>query len=238
MGVARKLYYENVRVGDELQPLLKPIIDRVDIARYAGAAEDYNPTHVDEDYARRSGFPSVSAHGMLAMGYLGQLCSEWLRVGQVRRISARFVKIIWPGDQLTCRGRVVDKRREGGDYYIDLEIWVENQKGELVVKGTATARLYHSPEDEDRQRRGLSPLIVEDSHRPSLVEVFERELPRIEVPPRLPVRATRRSRSAAAALAAEDELPGGEGEDVFAPSRHVSRPVAAKTAMPAKDRKK
>lgn len=238
MAVARKLYYENVRVGDELQPLLKPAIDRIAIARYAGASEDYNPTHVDEDYARRSGFPTVSAHGMLAMGYLGQLCSEWLRAGQVRRISARFVKIIWPGDQLTCRGRVVDKRREGGDYYLDLEIWVENQKGELVVKGTATARLYHSPEDEDRQRRGLSPLIVEDTHRPSLVEVFERELPRIEVPPRLPVRSQRRSRAAAAALAAEDELARAEGDDELAPPKHVARPVAARTAVAAKDRKK
>lgn len=238
MAVARKLYYENVRVGDELQPLLKPAIDRIAIARYAGASEDYNPTHVDEDYARRSGFPTVSAHGMLAMGYLGQLCSEWLRAGQVRRISARFVKIIWPGDQLTCRGRVVDKRREGGDYYLDLEIWVENQKGELVVKGTATARLYHSPEDEDRQRRGLSPLIVEDTHRPSLVEVFERELPRIEVPPRLPVRSQRRSRAAAAALAAEDELARTEGDDELAAPKHLARPVAARTAVAAKDRKK
>lgn len=237
MGVARKLYYENVRVGDELQPLLKPTIDRVAIARYAGAAEDYNPTHVDEDYARRSGFPTVSAHGMLAMGYLGQLCSEWIRAGQVKRISARFVKIIWPGDQLTGRGRVVDKRREGGDYYVDLEVWVENQKGELVVKGTATARLYHSPEDEDRQRRGLSPLIVEDTHRPSLVEVFERELPRIEVPPRLPVRSARKSRAAVALAQEADLAPDGDADEL-APPRHVARPVAARTAVPERDRKK
>ena len=105
MAVARKLYYENVRVGDELQPLLKAAIDRVAIARYAGASQDFNATHVDEEYAKRCGFPSVFAHGMLPMGFLGQLCTEWLRAGQVKRLSSRFVKIVWPGDQLTCRGR-------------------------------------------------------------------------------------------------------------------------------------
>jgi acyl dehydratase len=227
VAVARKLYYENVRVGDELQPLLKPALDRVAIARYAGASEDYNPNHVDEDHARRSGFPGVFAHGMMAMGYLGQLCAEWVRAGQVKRLSARFVKIIWPGDQLTCRGRVVAKRREGGEYYLDLEIWVENQKGELVVKGNSTTKLFHSPEDEDRQRRGLSPLIVEDDLRPSLVEVFERELPRIEVPPKTAARAGRsRSRSAAAAAAeAEEPLP--------APKAPPTR-TAARTARPSK----
>lgn len=217
---ARKLYYENVRIGDELQPLLKPAIDRVAIARYAGVSDDYNPIHVDEDYARRSGFPGVSAHPMLAMGYLGQLCAEWARAGQVKRLAARFIKIIWPGDQLTCRGRVLDKRREGGDYYVDLEIWVENQKGELVLRGTATVRLYYSPDDEDRQRRGLSPLIVEDNHLPSLVEVFERELPRIDVPRPAATRTASRSRG---------RQGEGDPEPLPAPRAPAAR-TAARTA--------
>lgn len=225
MAVARKLYYENVRVGDELQPLLKPALDRVTIARYAGASDDYNPNYVDEDYARRSGFPGVFAHGMLAMGYLGQLCSEWVRAGQVKRLSARFVKIVWPGDQLTCRGRVVGKRREGGEYYVDLEIWVENQRGELVVKGNATARLYHSPEDEDRQRRGLSPLIVEDDLRPSLVEVFERELPRVEVPAARTAAARSRSSARAEARVPAPKKP---------PARAAAKTVSARTSRAPK----
>ena len=228
MAVARKLYYENVRVGDELQPLLKPALDRVAIARYAGASDDYNPNHVDEEYARRSGFPGVFAHGSMAMGFLGQLCSEWVRAGQVKRLSSRFVKIIWPGDQLTCRGRVVDKRREGGEYYVDLELWVENQKGELVVKGNATTRLFHSPEDEDRQRRGLSPLIVEDDLRPSLVEVFERELPRLVVPAR-PAKTASRSRARLVAESDEAPLP---------PAKSPPTRTAAKTATARSTKKK
>src|SRR5690606_8748726 len=145
--------------------------------------------------------------------------------GQVKRLSSRFVKIIWPGDQLTCRGRVVDKRREGGEYYVDLELWVENQKGELVVKGNATTRLFHSPEDEDRQRRGLSPLIVEDDLRPSLVEVFERELPRLEVPAR-PAKTASRSRARLVAESDEAPLPAAKSP----PTRTAARTATARSA--------
>ena len=69
--VARQIYFEAVRVGDELPPLVKPPVDRSQIARYAGASGDFGPLHVDEPFARNAGFPGVLVPGMLAMGFLG-----------------------------------------------------------------------------------------------------------------------------------------------------------------------
>jgi len=159
--VARQLYFEAVKVGDELPPIVKPPVDRIQIARYAGAADDYGPLHVDEPFARNAGFPSVLAPGMLAMGFLGELAVDWLRGARLRKFAARFVKIIWPGDVITARARVSDRRfEEGGRYAIDIETWAENQRGELVVRGTVTAQLYYSAEDEARQRAGQPPLLV------------------------------------------------------------------------------
>lgn len=40
-------------------------ISRVQIARYAGAVDDFNPMHVDEEFAKAAGMPSVIAHGPL-----------------------------------------------------------------------------------------------------------------------------------------------------------------------------
>ena len=159
--LARQLYFEAVKVGDELPPLVKPPVDRSQIARFAGATGDYGPLHVDEPFARNAGFPSVLVPGMLAMGFLGELVTDWLRGARVRRFGARFVKIVWPGDVVTVRGRVVDRRFEaGGRYAVDIEVWGENQRGELVVRGAVTAQLYYSAEDETRQRNGQPPLVV------------------------------------------------------------------------------
>jgi acyl dehydratase len=159
--LARQLYFEAVKVGDELPPLVKPPVDRSQIARFAGASGDFGPLHVDEPFARNAGFPSVLVPGMLTTGFLAELASDWLRGARIRRFSTRFVKIVWPGDVVTVRGRVVDRRFEpGSKYAADIEVWGENQRGELVVRGAVTAQLFYSAEDETRQRNGQPPLHV------------------------------------------------------------------------------
>jgi acyl dehydratase len=167
---ARKLYYEAVRLGDELPALSKGPIDRVQLARYAGASGDFNPVHVDEAYARSLGMPSVYAPGMLVMGMVGQLVADWSRGAQLRRFGVRFSKIVWPGDLVVAKGRVMERWGDNGRYFADVEVWAENQKGELLLRGSALIQLFHSMEDENRQRSGQPPLVVpaprESLHQP------------------------------------------------------------------------
>ncbi|HYR56092.1 MAG TPA: MaoC family dehydratase [Myxococcaceae bacterium] len=157
---ARRLYFEGVHVGDELPALAKAPVDRVQLSRYAGASGDFNPVHVDEVYARGIGMPSVYAPGMLVMGFLGQLVSDWARGAQLRKYGVRFIKMVWPGDTVVCKGRVTDRAGEEGRYYAELELWAENQKGELVMKGQSQIQLFYSLEDETRQRAGQPPIVV------------------------------------------------------------------------------
>lgn len=156
----RKLYFESVRLGDELPAVAKAPIDRVQLARYAGASGDFNPVHVDEAYARGIGMPSVYAPGMLVMGFLSQLVSDWARGAQLRKYSVRFIKIVWPADTVVCKGRVTDRWGDGGRYYAEIDLWAENQKGELVMKGQSQIQMFYSLEDENRQRAGQAPVVV------------------------------------------------------------------------------
>ena len=146
-SLARSFYWSELRVGDDLPPLTKPAIDRVQIVRYAASSGDFNRLHLDEPYAHAVGFPGLFAPGMLAMAFVGQLLTAWLRRGHVRKLGARFVKIVWPGDELTCHGRIAELRKESGACYADVELWAENQKGELVLRGQATCELYESPQN-------------------------------------------------------------------------------------------
>jgi acyl dehydratase len=167
---ARKLYFEAVRLGDELPPLTKGPVDRVQLARYAGASGDFNPVHVDESYARSLGMPSVYAPGMLVMGMVGQLVSDWSKGAQLRRFAVRFSKIVWPGDLVVAKGRVMERWGDNGRYFAEVDVWAENQKGELLLRGSALIQLFHSMEDENRQRSGQPPLVVpaprESLHQP------------------------------------------------------------------------
>lgn len=156
----RKLYLENVRVGDEIPAMAKAPVDRVQLARYSGATLDFNPAHIDEPWARSVGMPSVFAPSPLGMGFLGQLITDWARGARIHKFSVKFIKLIWPGDTVVCKGRVSDRHGENGKYFVELDVWAENQKGELVLRGNASLQVYYSPEDENRQRQGQPPVMV------------------------------------------------------------------------------
>jgi len=167
MPLTRKIYYSSLQVGDEIPAWQSPPLDRIQFARYAGAAGDYNPLYVDEPFARAAGFRSVIAPGALGLGGLSQMLTEWLKGPFLRRLHAKFLKIMWPGDVLTCRGRVTGKHREGNDYRVEIDLWIENQDGEMVVRGTGTASLFHSAQDESQRLAGGPPLIVDDPPSPA-----------------------------------------------------------------------
>lgn len=133
--------FDDIDVGDAIAPLAKPAISRLQLALYASAGADHNPIHQDEEAARIGGLPGVIAHGMLPLGFLGQMLSQWVPQRQIRSLSARFVAMSFPGDVLTCTGTVAAKRTESGDQLVDLDLAVQNQNGEKVQQGKATVAL-------------------------------------------------------------------------------------------------
>ena len=136
-----KAYFEDVKVGDEIPPLVKGPIPQIQLTRYAGASDDFNPIHQDDEFARAAGMGGVFAHGMLSMGFVAQSVTDWLGAGTVRKLGVRFTALVRLRDVITCTGRVLGTSEENGERLVELEVWAENQRGEKVVTGRATAAL-------------------------------------------------------------------------------------------------
>ena len=136
-----KIYFEDVKVGDELPPLVKGPVQQIQLTRYAGASGDFNPIHQDEEFAKTAGMGGVFAHGMLSMGFVAQAVTDWAGAGSVRKIGVRFAALVRPKDTVTCRGRVIATAQKNGVNLVELEIWAENGRGEKVVTGKATVAL-------------------------------------------------------------------------------------------------
>ncbi|MBI4404393.1 MAG: MaoC family dehydratase N-terminal domain-containing protein [Deltaproteobacteria bacterium] len=122
--------------GQSLKPLPKPIITREHLRKYADVSMDKNPIHLDDEFAKRAGFPSVIVHGMLSMAFLADFVFYNFDKSSYRlkRLRTRFKKITLPGDQITCEG-VVDKILPDGT--IQLTLWTKNQNGEQTTEGEA-----------------------------------------------------------------------------------------------------
>jgi acyl dehydratase len=119
-------------------PLVVGPVTRTDIVRYQGASGDLNPIHHDEEFARSAGFPAPLSVGMFQAGLLATWATDWLGAEAVRAFRVRFAQPVWPGDTLTCSGRVVREYVDGGEPRVDVELECVRQTGEVAVRGWAT----------------------------------------------------------------------------------------------------
>lgn len=137
----QKLYFEDVEEGDELPSFTVENLTRTDFVKYAGSSGDFNPIHHDQTFAEVSGNPTVFAMGMMNAGILSRLVSDYAGIENLRKYRVRFATRVWPGDSVTCKGKVTKKAVENGEKIIEGEIAALNQKGEVAIQGSFRAAL-------------------------------------------------------------------------------------------------
>jgi acyl dehydratase len=132
----------NAEVGAKQSKVVADGLYRTQIVQYAGASGDFNPLHTDEVFTTKiAGYPSVFAHGMLTMGLTGTLLTDVIGNGTLRAFGVRFRSQVWPGDTLTATATITEVTKQDNETLVALEVETVNQKGEVVVSGTATAAL-------------------------------------------------------------------------------------------------
>src|SRR5256886_15497325 len=117
----RKLFFDDVNEGDEA-PELSHELTRTDLVQYAGASGDFNPMHTDEVKAKEAGLPSVFGHGMFSAGLLGTAPTNFVGVGTLRTYKVRFTKQTWPGETLTTKVVVAEKRPDSSEVVLTCEL--------------------------------------------------------------------------------------------------------------------
>ncbi|ADJ25689.1 MaoC domain protein dehydratase [Dehalogenimonas lykanthroporepellens BL-DC-9] len=138
--MGERLLFSKICIEQEIPELVKYPTSR-QLVMYAGASGDYNPIHYDRAVALARGLPGIVVHGQLVSAWLMQLLTDWLGVsGCVRKFSVGYKAMTFPGEPLTCRGRVTGKS-ETGDNQITISVWAENPRGEKTVTGTAVVEL-------------------------------------------------------------------------------------------------
>jgi acyl dehydratase len=98
--------------GDEFE--LKVTPDRLLTVRYAGASGDFNPIHIDEEFARQVGLPGRILHGLWTMAQVARAHTEALGGAEkLARLSVEFRGMGLMEQEITVTGHVreVDSER-------------------------------------------------------------------------------------------------------------------------------
>jgi len=133
--------WDSIREGDEL-PVLRKKPTVTQLVKYAAGSGDFNPLHHDYNFPQSKMIGSVIVHGRFKYAALGELVSNWLgHGGRIRRISCEYRGMDFPDRELTCGGKVVRKREEGGRKLVELQLWTENDEGKKTTPGQATVEI-------------------------------------------------------------------------------------------------
>lgn len=119
-----------MKQGDEL-PELKVTPDRYVTIRYAGASGDFNPIHLDEDFAREVGLPGRIVHGLWTMAQVARAHTQAAGGPQaLRRLSVQFRGMGVPEREITVTG-TVEEVRDG----VAVVRSNATQDGKAIVRG-------------------------------------------------------------------------------------------------------
>jgi acyl dehydratase len=104
--------------GDQIQEL-RVTPDKYLPHRYAGASGDFNPIHIDPEFAKSVGLPNSILHGLYMMGLVARANTEAAGgdPGALKRLSVQFRGMGMPEQEIVVTGTV--KSAEDGRVTID-----------------------------------------------------------------------------------------------------------------------
>jgi 3-hydroxybutyryl-CoA dehydratase len=129
--------FEEIEIGETAS--ITKMISESDIVNYAGIIGDFNPIHVNPEYAKTTMFGERIAHGMLTASFISTLvgCGIPGRNGLYLSQEIKFVKPVRIGDTITATAEVIEKIE--GKNRIVMSTIIRNQRDEIVIDGKAVA---------------------------------------------------------------------------------------------------
>jgi acyl dehydratase len=95
-----------MKAGDAV-PELRTTPDRFLTVRYAGASGDYNPIHIDEEFAKSVGLPGRILHGLFSMAQVARAQTDaGGGPASLKRLSVQFRGMGFPEQEIVVTGTV------------------------------------------------------------------------------------------------------------------------------------
>ena len=136
---ANHLYFDDVEIGQEWESLGRTVT-QADIVNFAGVSGDFNPIHMDHEFAKDTLFKRPIAHGLLIFSMASGLGihsppMRTLAFMEVR--SWQFKCPVFIGDTIRLRAKVLEKepRARGKRGTVTWQRQIVNQEGKIVQEG-------------------------------------------------------------------------------------------------------
>ena len=119
-------------------PELRVTPDKYLTFRYAGASGDYNPIHIDDEFARAVGLPGRILHGLWTMAQVARAQADAAGGPEhLKRLSVQFRGMGMPEQEIVVTGTV----REAGDGRVVIDTVAEQADNRIIRNAEAEVEL-------------------------------------------------------------------------------------------------
>jgi acyl dehydratase len=135
------LYFDDVEVGQQWKSLARTITE-ADVVNFAGLSGDFNPIHLDHEFARTTPFRRPIAHGLLVFAVasgLGLFAPPMRTLAILGIREWNFKNPVFPGDTIHVVSKVLHKevRSRGRRGEITWQRQIFNQDGKVIMEGVS-----------------------------------------------------------------------------------------------------
>ncbi|HEX5479743.1 MAG TPA: MaoC/PaaZ C-terminal domain-containing protein [Dehalococcoidia bacterium] len=141
--MAEQIYFEDVKEGQELEPI-KIAPDKQQLVKFAAGSGDFNPLHFDENFPMLGamGLKENIVHGRFKYAQVGRLVFQFAGYkGRVKKFGVSYRGMDMLNKEITAKGVVTATRQENGENLVELDVWTENTDGQKTTPGTAVVAL-------------------------------------------------------------------------------------------------
>lgn len=125
---------ETVRITDKM------------VRQFAEMSGDFNPIHLDDDFASKTRFKKRIAHGMILGALVSRFLNEKIGAGGIYLAqSLKFCNPVFIDDEITFDLEITKLHKTRG--FGIIETTAKNQSGEFVLKGEATIMMAYGIKD-------------------------------------------------------------------------------------------
>lgn len=134
-----QMFFDDVNVGQEWESLARTVT-QTDIVNFAGVSGDYNPIHMDHEFAKTTPFRQVMAQGLLVLSMasgLGMMAPPMRTLAFLSIQEWHFREPVFIGDTIRVRSQVLkrEERARGRRGIITWHRQILNQEGKIVQEG-------------------------------------------------------------------------------------------------------
>jgi len=138
-------YFEDVELGDEIGPLETEATDD-GVLEFCHVWENRGPSRfTDQAMAEESRLPGPIVPGIMSMGIMARLLTDWAGAYAVKDLDVVFRQPVPHHKSLTIAATVTDTRQEDGENLVECDILMTGAEGERYVGGKAIVALLSKP---------------------------------------------------------------------------------------------